>query len=509
MKVLYFDLGMGAAGDMLTAALYELLDVDKKKEFIDKINELFVDKKVIVSAEESVKCGITGTHFRVIVDGEEEHSHDHHDHHHDEHEHDYCQHHHDDDDDHHDEHHHDDDNHDHGHHHHDDDNEYDHEHHHHEDDDHHDHNHDDHDHEHHHHDHVHDNDHHHDHEHHHHHHTSLKDIRYMVGEFDISQEVKDKIVAVYNLIAEAESNAHGRPVEEIHFHEVGTMDAVADITSVCILMDMIRPDKVVASPIATGFGKVHCMHGILPVPAPATAYILKGVPAYSGRIEGELCTPTGAALIKTFADEFGNMPVMAAERIGYGMGKKDFEAANCVRVMLGYTDGLTDNVGASKQNDIFTSSPSIDDSGIDHSDSICTLECNIDDMTGEEIGFATDELMKCGARDVFTIPINMKKGRPGILLSVICSMSDKDKMVRDIFRLTSTIGIRQKICERYVLDRKIEKKVTPYGEVAIKRVSGYGVERSKVEYEDLKRIAEAEGISVSDARKLIEECEDD
>ena len=500
MKVLYFDLGMGAAGDMLTAALYEILDGNKKKEFIDKINKIFVDKKVAVSVEESVKCGITGTHFRVIVDGEEEHSHDHHhEDDHDDHEH-YHEH------EGHDHHHHDD------HDHHDD---YDHEHSDHDDHEHyhdHDHHHDDYDHHHEHHDHEeHDHEHHHhDHDHnheHHHHHTSLQDIRDMVGGFDISREVKDKIIAVYKLIAEAESSAHGRPVEEIHFHEVGTMDAVADITSVCILMDMIKPDKVVVSPIATGFGKVHCMHGILPVPAPATAFILKGVPTYSGRIEGELCTPTGAALIKTFADEFGNMPVMVTELIGYGMGKKDFEAANCVRVMLGEEE-LKNNTCASNQNDVLTD-PEFHVSAVDHADRICTLECNIDDMTGEEIGFATDELMKYGARDVFTIPINMKKGRPGILLSVICSMDDKEKIVRDIFRLTSTIGIRQKICERYVLDRKIEKKNTPYGEVSIKRVSGYGVERSKVEYEDLNRIAEAEGISVSDARKLIEECEDD
>ena len=495
MKVLYFDLGMGVAGDMLTAALYELLDGNKKKEFIDKINKIFVDKKVAVSVEKSVKCGITGTHFRVIVDGEEEHSHDHHheddhDDHENFHEHEGHDHHHHDDHDHHDDYDHehsDHDDHEHYHdhdHHHDD---YDHHHEHHD--------HEEHDHEHHHHDHD------HDHEHHHHHHTSMQDIRDMVGEFDTSREVKDKIIAVYNLIAEAESSAHGRTVEGIHFHEVGTMDAVADITSVCILMDMIKPDKVVVSPIATGFGKVHCMHGILPVPAPATAFILKGIPVYSGRIEGELCTPTGAALIKTFADEFGNMPVMVTERIGYGMGKKNFEAANCVRVMLG--EELKNNTCASNQNDVLTD-PEFHVSAVDHADRICTLECNIDDMTGEEIGFATDELMKCGARDVFTIPINMKKGRPGILLSVICSMEDKDKMVRNIFRLTSTIGIRQKICERYVLDRKIEKKNTPYGEVSIKRVSGYGIERSKVEYEDLKRIAETEGISVSDARKLIE-----
>ena len=432
MKVLYFDLGMGAAGDMLAASLYELLDDNEKKSFIEKMKAVFSEKKVELAAEDSIKCGITGTHFRVTVDGVEEHSHDHHEH------------------DHH--HHHDDD---HGHHH----------------DDEHGHHHDD--------DHEHDHYHHHDDDHeHHHHHTSMQDIRDMVGEFEIPQNVKEKILAVYKLIAEAESTVHGKTVEEIHFHEVGTMDAVADITAVCMLMDMIKPDRVVATAVHVGSGKVHCMHGVLPVPAPATAHILKGVPVYGGRIEGELCTPTGAALIKTFTDEFGNMPVMTVDKIGYGMGSKDFKAANCVRAMLGEAAGSTDTV--------------------------CVLECNIDDMTGEELGFAKEELMKQGARDVFSASVDMKKGRPGILLSVICSMDDKERMVREIFKLTSTIGIRQKICERYVLDRTIEKKNTPYGEVSVKKVSGYGVERSKIEYEDARKIAEAESISIAEARKAIE-----
>ena len=452
MKVLYFDLGMGAAGDMLAASLYELLDDNEKKSFIEKMKAVFSEKKVELAAEDSIKCGITGTHFRVTVDGVEEHSHDHHEHDHHHHHDDDHGHHHDDDHEHDHHHHHDDD---HGHHH----------------DDEHGHHHDD--------DHEHDHYHHHDDDHeHHHHHTSMQDIRDMVGEFEIPQNVKEKILAVYKLIAEAESTVHGKTVEEIHFHEVGTMDAVADITAVCMLMDMIKPDRVVATAVHVGSGKVHCMHGVLPVPAPATAHILKGVPVYGGRIEGELCTPTGAALIKTFTDEFGNMPVMTVDKIGYGMGSKDFKAANCVRAMLGEAAGSTDTV--------------------------CVLECNIDDMTGEELGFAKEELMKQGARDVFSASVDMKKGRPGILLSVICSMDDKERMVREIFKLTSTIGIRQKICERYVLDRTIEKKNTPYGEVSVKKVSGYGVERSKIEYEDARKIAEAESISIAEARKAIE-----
>ena len=164
----------------------------------------------------------------------------------------------------------------------------------------------------------------------------MHDIEHIVmGHMDIPENVKADIMAVYGLIAEAESNAHGMPVEEIHFHEVGTMDAVADVAAVCILIDMIKPVKIVASPVHVGAGTVHCAHGILPVPAPATAYILRNIPIYGGKIKSELCTPTGAALLKHFVSEFGDMPVIRTEKIGYGMGKKDFPVANCVRVFLG------------------------------------------------------------------------------------------------------------------------------------------------------------------------------
>ena len=154
---------------------------------------------------------------------------------------------------------------------------------------------------------------------------------------DLSEKVKNDIMSVYGIIADAESKAHGVPVTEIHFHEVGTMDAVADVTAVCMLMDMIQPDKVTSTAVNVGGGTVKCAHGILPVPAPATANILEGIPSYSGDIKSELCTPTGAALLKHFADGFGDMPEMAVAKTGYGMGTKDFERANCVRIMLGET----------------------------------------------------------------------------------------------------------------------------------------------------------------------------
>lgn len=423
MRTLYIDCGMGAAGDMLTAALLELLpDPD---EFVRELNTLGIPG-VQFTKEPSVKCGITGTHMTVTVGGEEEESHDHeHNHSHDDHAHMHDNFH--------------------------DIHEHEHEHHH-----------------------------DHDHDHAHHHHSSLHDIEHIIrGHLSLPEKVQDDVMAVYSLIAEAESHVHGVPVTEIHFHEVGTMDAIADITAVCMLINRLSPDEIIVSPVHVGSGQVRCAHGILPVPAPATAHILKDVPIYGGNVRGELCTPTGAALLKHFATEFGSMPVMKTQAIGYGMGKKDFEEANCVRVMLGETEHIGDEV--------------------------CELSCNVDDMTGEEIGFATERLFDAGALDVYTIPIGMKKSRPGILIRIMCRKADKETMIQTVFKYTTTIGIRESTLRRYVLDRHIETLETPYGAVRSKVSSGYGVTRRKYEYDDLSRIAREKGMSIPEAVSLVEE----
>ena len=402
MKTLYLDCGMGAAGDMLAAALLELLpDPDG---FVEELNGLGIPG-VRFEKETAVKCGITGTHLKVTVNGAEEGdglSHEH------------------------------------------------------------------------------------VHEHadgsKHHHHSSLHDIEHIVrGHLCLPTSVQDHVMAVYGLIAKAEGAAHGMPVTEIHFHEVGTMDAVADITAVCLLMDRLRPDQVIASPVHVGSGQVRCAHGILPVPAPATAYLLKGVPVYGGSIRGELCTPTGAALLKHFVTRFGEMPVMETERIGYGMGKKDFEAANCVRAMLGRSEGSADEV--------------------------LELSCNIDDMTGEAAGFAMEQIFAAGALDVYTVPIGMKKSRPGILLRALCHGTEKEAVIRAMFGHTSTIGIRECRVGRYVLERRMETLHTPWGEVRRKISAGYGTERKKMEAEDLCRIAREKGVGMEEARRLVEEWE--
>ena len=319
------------------------------------------------------------------------------------------------------------------------------------------------------HEHGHSHDHHHEHEH---HHTGMSEIEHIIGHLDIPERVKNDAVGVYKLIAEAESHAHGCEISEIHFHEVGTMDAVADVVGTCLLINELNVDRIIASPINVGSGQVRCAHGILPVPAPATAHILGGVPIYSNDIQGELCTPTGAAILKYFVQEFSTMPVMKISKIGYGMGSKDFEAANCVRVMLGETQ--------------------------DKSDTVSELCCNLDDMTGEAIGFAIDRLFDAGALDVFTTPIGMKKNRPGILLTCICRENQRDEMLGLIFKHTSTIGVREYITNRYTLDRTIETTHTQFGDVRVKRSTGWGVSKIKAEYDDMEKIARENNISISD-----------
>ena len=427
MRTLYLDCGMGAAGDMLTAALLELLP--DRKEFLAQLNSLGIPG-VSFSCETSAKCGIQGTHITVKVYGEEE-TEEMHDHAHD-HEHGHSRTH----------------GHDHAH----------------EDDQ----------------AHKHDHTHEHDNSHggeHHHHHSDMHEIQHIIEKLPLSKKIKKDILAVYSLIAEAESHAHGVPVTQMHFHEVGTMDAVADVTAVCMLMDRLSPEQIVVSPIHVGSGHVKCAHGILPVPAPATAYILRDVPIYGGGIKSELCTPTGAALLKHFATGFGDMPVMKTTAIGYGMGKKDFTAANCVRAMLGESS----------------------DSG----DVVVELCCNLDDMTAEAIGFAQEQFFAAGALEVYTVPAQMKKSRPGILLSVMCHEKDRERMLQLIFQHTTTIGVRETISRRYTLSRTIKTVSTEFGEVRKKVSYGYGVQKEKYEYEDIARIAREQNISLADVTAQI------
>ena len=391
MKTIFLDCGMGAAGDMLAAALLELLP--EPAAMLERLNGLGLPG-VVYEREIVRRNGINGSQMHVRIEGDEEGS-----------------------------------GHEHAH------------------------------------THVHG-------------HTGLKDIERRVGSMDVPAPVKEDILSVFGLVADAESRVHGKPVPEIHFHEVGSVDAIADITAVCMILHELAPDEILASPVHVGCGTVRCAHGLLPVPAPATAEILKGVPIYGGRIEGELCTPTGAALLKHFVTRFGDMPALEAEKIGYGMGKKEFERVNCLRAFLGTMP--------------------------DKKDTVCILSCNVDDMSAEEIGFALERLLEAGARDVFTVPLGMKKNRPGTMICMICDVPESDRLAAEMFRHTSTIGIRKFETERYVLERSESCRETEFGPVRVKRSCGYGTDREKIEYEDLARIAREQGRSVTEIRKELE-----
>ena len=437
MKTLYLECNMGAAGDMLTAALLELHP--DPQGFVERMNRLGLPG-VAFAAQPAVKCGITGTQVSVTVGGEEEESHDVplHTHVHETaqdeahpgHAHDHV-------------------------HVHDHEHTHDHEH-----------------------EHTHGHEHSHEHGHGHHHHAGMGDIRHILSHLDIPQPVRQDAEAVYQLIAQAESHAHGRPVEEIHFHEVGTLDAVTDVVAVCWLLHDLAPEQIVASPVHVGCGQVRCAHGILPVPAPATAYILQGVPTYGGSVQGELCTPTGAALLKHFVQRFGPSPVMRVEKTGYGMGKKDFEAANCVRAMLGQTQ--------------------------EESAAITQLACNLDDMTPEALGFAQERLWEAGALDVTTAPIGMKKNRPGVQLTCLCRLEDREKLVSVLFAHTTTLGVRESLCTRYTLARSQRTVETEHGPVRVKEARGWGVTREKPEYEDVANIAREQGLTLDQVKELLQ-----
>lgn len=441
MKTLYLECNMGAAGDMLTAALWELLDETRREEFLNTMNGLGLPG-VEVRTEKAAQCGIWGTHMQVKVHGEEEesldvnqeHIHEHgHEHAHG-HEHTHCGEVHP------------------GHTH----------------------------------DHVQEpvrgQEHSHEHPHGHggeghHHHTGMAEIEAQIGALALPQAVRQNALAVFRLLAQAESHAHDRPVEQIHFHEVGTMDAVADVVGACLLLHMLAPDEILASPVHVGCGQVRCAHGILPVPAPATAYLLQGVPAYGGSVQGELCTPTGAALLRHFVKHFGPMPVMAAQAIGYGMGKKEFAQANCVRAFWGET--------------------------ADRQDEAAQLSCNLDDMTGEDIAFAAEQLLAAGALDVWTQAIGMKKGRPGVMLCCLCRPEDAARLGEVMLRHTATLGVRKTLCTRQVLER--ESRVLQAGEdtVRVKTAAGAGARKAKLEYEDLAAIARRRGETLAQVRRRL------
>lgn len=312
---------------------------------------------------------------------------------------------------------------------------------------------------------------------HHHEHTSITEIMAFIDLVPLDEAIRVNAKKVYSIIAEAESRVHGHPMENVHFHEVGSLDALADVLSVCALMHELAPERILASEVNVGSGTVRCAHGVLPVPAPATELILRGVPIYSGQIKSELCTPTGAALLKYFVRKFGAMPTMQIENAGCGTGKKDFECANVVRAFIGET--------------------------ADEGDRIIELACNLDDMTPEELSFAMEELFTLGALDVYFTSIGMKKSRPGVKLTCMCRERQRKQMLECIFKHTTTLGVREYVCKRYELGRSEKTVRTQDGEVRVKISSGYGAVREKAEYEDLAALARKSGKTIAQIRSEV------
>ncbi len=334
------------------------------------------------------------------------------------------------------------------------------------------------------HDHKHDHSHHHDHgEHHlHHEHRNLSDIKKIISDSSLPDKTKSRAMKMFLLIAEAEAKIHGVSVEEIHFHEVGAVDSIVDITGAAICLEYLNPDRILGSTIELGSGMVKCAHGLMPVPAPATAEILRDIPVKIGSTPHEATTPTGAAILAANVDEFTDQINFNPLKTAYGIGQRDTERPNILRVYVGEMDKKTLPAGN------------------------CTLiECNIDDMNPEFYGDVMDNLFAEGALDVFITPTIMKKNRPAVILSVLCHQNDQPKMSEILLKQTTTLGVRYQTVSRLMLDRDTETVSTSLGKVAVKQAWFQGkLLKWKPEYEDCKLLAEKNSLTLREVYGIVE-----
>ncbi|HTT19275.1 MAG TPA: nickel pincer cofactor biosynthesis protein LarC [Candidatus Sulfotelmatobacter sp.] len=302
-------------------------------------------------------------------------------------------------------------------------------------------------------------------------HRGLKEIRKIISAAAISEPAKKTAIRIFEALGAAESKIHSVPIESIHFHEVGAVDAIVDIVCAAVGAEALGVDEIVCSPLNVGGGMVKCAHGTFPVPAPATVELLKDAPVYSSGIQAELVTPTGAAIVSTLASRFGSFPEMKVEKSAYGAGSRDFaDRPNVLRIVIG------------------ESVPAIDANT--SSETITVLEANLDDLNPQVFGYVMDRLRDEGALDVFGVPVQMKKNRPGTLLTVLCRPERADRMLQVLFSETTTLGVRRREESRQVLARRWENVRTEWGEVRIKIASMNGtVTNYAPEYEDCRRIA--------------------
>jgi hypothetical protein len=314
----------------------------------------------------------------------------------------------------------------------------------------------------------------------------LSDVSRVIEQADYPPPVTRGALAIFRRIAEAESHIHGISMEAIHFHEVGATDAIVDIVAAALCLDYLNADEIRCGPVELGGGMVRCEHGTMPVPAPATAEILKGVPCHMGRVQQEATTPTGAAILKHAVHDFSLPDGFLLRRIGYGIGQKDFSIPNVLRVMLGEVTTTPVDASYDRATDL-------------------QIDCNIDDMSPEAFGPLMDALFVGGAKDVFLTPIVMKKGRPATMLSVLCEPGQVDALMAILFAQSTTIGVRTFPVEKYMLPRTLRSVTTSLGEVRVKQVTPPGgVPRWKVEHDDIVRLAEKSNLGYLGAAKRIE-----
>ena len=433
-KTLYFDCFSGASGDMVLGGLLDLgLPLDDLRA---ALGSLAVELGGI-SADRVLRAGVSATKFRVAgpdVPGDEhthEHAHTHaHDHAHShEHEHDHV--------------------HEHPHHHP--------------------------------HDHAHDHGHTHAHAHGHH---SLKTIAAAIGRSALSPAARDRAIHLFERLAEAEAAIHAMPVEQIHLHEVGAVDSIVDIVGAVYGLEQLGASRILSSPLNVGGGTVTCAHGVFPVPAPATARLLQGVPVYAGDVRMELVTPTGALLVTGYAEGYGPLPAMAMDRIGYGAGDRDVPGhPNVLRLIVGET-----------------ASPA-------HAHRVVEITCEIDDMNPQLFGPLMDQLHRAGALDVFYAPVQMKKSRPGTLVTVLARPGDRERLSAILFAETTTIGVRYQEMVRECLDREIVSVDTPLGAIRFKIARRGGqVLNASPEFDDCARVAAERGLPVKTVQAVATKC---
>ncbi|MBI1761719.1 MAG: nickel pincer cofactor biosynthesis protein LarC [Acidobacteria bacterium] len=316
------------------------------------------------------------------------------------------------------------------------------------------------------------------------HHRALSDIKRLIAASGLSETVKARATQIFQRLGAAESKIHNIPLEAVHFHEVGALDSIVDIVGVCVGLEALQIERIIASPLHVGSGTFKCAHGTYPVPGPAATELLQGVPIYAKDIQGELVTPTGAALVAELAASFGALPLLKIERTGYGAGTREYpKFPNVLRAIIG---------------ELLSDAPHLDDTP----NTITVIEANLDDLSPQVLGHVMEKALAAGALDLFYTPVQMKKNRPGVLLTLLCQPADRARMCELLFRETTTLGLRYRTEQREILQREFVTVATPYGSIRIKLAKNAAgrVVNAAPEYEDCRAAAEAQLVALREVQ---------